>query len=292
MAKNSSSAADRRQAAREKARQLAEAQAKREKTARTILYTGVGVVVVAVLAVVIFLIVQAAQPTPGPKNYTAGSITLASDGEQVQAYGAKGAEADDAPADAPAFSESGLPDTAPVVTVYLDFQCPGCAGFEQANAGTLGKLVDEGTIAVEYQPVAILDASSQGNEYSTRSANLMACVADSGQTDVYMDVMKTLFDNQPAQGANGMTDEQLLEFAEQAGVDTSAPTTTLEGGPSVQECVENVSFDKFVENTTQDALSDGLQGTPRVLVNGEDTEAWQDPEAFATELLTAAGEIG
>ncbi|MCK1801725.1 DsbA family protein [Brevibacterium sp. R8603A2] len=291
MAKNSSSAADRRQAAREKARQIAEAQAKREKTARTVLYTGVGVVVVAVIAVIAFLIYQAAQPTPGPKNYSAGSITLASDGESVQAYGAKGASGDDAPADAPAFTESGLPDTAPVVTVFMDFQCPGCAGFEQANGQTLDKLVEEGTIAVEYQPVAILDAQSQGNEYSTRAANLMACVADSGQAGTYMDLTKILFENQPGEGQTGMTDEQLLGFAEEAGVDTSA-ATTVEDGATVQQCVENVSFDKFVENTTQDALSNGLQGTPRVLVNGEDTDSWQDPQGFATELLTAAGEIG
>lgn len=291
MAKNSSSAADRRQAAREKARQIAEAQAKREKTARTVLYTGVGVVVVAVIAVIVFLIYQAAQPTPGPKTYSAGSITLASDGESVQAYGAKGASGDDAPADAPAFTESGLPDTAPVVTVFMDFQCPGCAGFEQANGQTLDKLVEEGTIAVEYYPVAILDSSSQGNEFSTRSANLMACVADSGQADVYMDVTKAMFASQPEQGANGMTDEQMLGIAEEAGVDLSA-ATTLEDGATVQQCVENVGFSKFVENSTQEALSDGLQGTPRVLVNGEDTESWQDPQGFATELLTAAGEIG
>ncbi|GAA4283121.1 thioredoxin domain-containing protein [Brevibacterium daeguense] len=290
MAKNSSSASDRRQAARDQARQIAQAQAKREKTAKTILYTGVAVVVVAVVVIVGVLIFQAAQPAAGPKTYTAGSITLVDDGDGVKAVGAKGAEADDVPEGLPPFSESGLPDSAPVVTVFLDFQCPGCMGFEQANGGTLQKLVGDGTIALEYQPVAILDSSSGGNEYSTRAANLMACVADSGQTDAYLDLTETLFANQPAQGANGMTDEQLLGFAAEAGVDVEA--ATAQEGVTVSQCVADTTFGKHVENTTQDALSNGLQGTPRVQINGEDTESWQDPEAFGAEILRAAGEIG
>lgn len=290
MAKNSVPAADRRQAAREKARQIAQAQAKREKTAKTILYTGVAVVVVAVLVIVGVLIYQAAQPAPGPRNYTGGSITLVNGGDSIQAVAAKGADAEDAPVDAPPFSEGGLPEDAPVVTVFLDFQCPGCAGFEQANGDMLNQLVNEGTIAVEYYPVALLDSSSQGNEYSTRSANLMACVADSGQADRYMDLNALLLANQPAQGANGMTDEELLGFAEEAGVDISAQTS--QDGATVEQCVTDVTFGTFTERSTQDALNEGLQGTPRVLIDGTETESWQDPQAFATELLTAAGEIG
>ena len=55
MAKNNS-ADDKRNRARENARQIAANQAKKEKTAKTILYTGIAVVVVAVLAVVLSLI--------------------------------------------------------------------------------------------------------------------------------------------------------------------------------------------------------------------------------------------
>lgn len=295
MAKNPS-AADRRQAARDKARQIAQEQAKREKTAKTILYSGVGVVVVAVVVIVGVLIYQAAQPSVGPTTYTAGSITLAKGEDGHEAFAAPDAEEGDVPEGLPPLSESGLPDTAPTVTVYLDFQCPGCKAFEDANGQALAQLVEEGTIALEMQPVSILDSASGGNQYSTRSANLMACVADSGQAAQYNDLATTLFANQPSEGASGMTDEELIGYAEEAGVDVSAPISLEASGgeqpQTVTECVSNTTFGDYVESTTQDALAGGLQGTPRVQINGEDVADWSNPETFMTEILQAAGEIG
>ena len=68
---------ERRQAAREKARQIAQAQANREKRAKTILWSGIAVVVIAVIAVIVVLIVQSSRPAVGPVSMVNGGVTLA-----------------------------------------------------------------------------------------------------------------------------------------------------------------------------------------------------------------------
>lgn len=292
MAKNSS-AADRRKAAREKARQIAENDAKREKKARTILFGSVGVVVIAFAAVVGFLIFQSLQPVAGPRNYAEGTLTVAKDGDELKAYTAPGIE-DPGENPPPPIAESPLGSDAAVVTVYFDFQCPACKAFEDTHGTTLNKLVDEGKIALQYAPVSFLDNASGGNKFSTRSANAAACIADSGQVDAYREFVVSMFAQQPEEGGEGMEDDQLISIAEEAGVDVSAPVESDDDAVTdVRSCVTEQAFAKSVEKETQTAFDDrGLSGTPRVLINGQETESYreEDPEAFPLELLRAIGE--
>ncbi|MDO8382625.1 MAG: thioredoxin domain-containing protein, partial [Microbacterium sp.] len=64
-----------------------------------------------------------------------------------------------------------------VVATYIDFMCPICNQFEGIYAETLNDLVADGSITLEYHPVAILDNQSQGTQFSTRAANALYCVA-------------------------------------------------------------------------------------------------------------------
>lgn len=289
MAKNLSSD-DRRQAARDKARQIAQAQAKREKTAKTVLYSGIGLIVLAVIVVIVVLLVQAARPAPGPSAYSDDSLTLVKGDGGVKAVGAK--DGKDVPEGLTPYADSGIAQDAPVVKVYLDLQCPSCKGFEEANGGTLEKLVKDGTIAVQYQPVAILDQASGGNKYSSRAANLTACVADSGQGDKFFPYLKAMFAGQPEENTNGLDDAAMLANAAKGGIDVNAKIHE-DSSKTVADCAKDQTFGKYVENSTQAALKDGLQGTPRVEINGKDVDSqvWSDPNAFATEVLKAAGKI-
>ena len=284
MAKNNS-ADQRRNKARENARQIAAAQDKKEKTAKTILYVGIAVVVVVVLVVVGVLIFQQNKPGGTPDNFVDSGVSMAKDGEVVQPKEMPEGEESDLPTPA----EAGAKDDAATVTVYLDFQCPGCKAFEEANSPTLEKLADEGSIVLEYKPISILDRASSGNEYSTRSANLAACVVDS-QPETVRDFFPAMYAQQPEEGQNGRTDEELLKVAEDAGVDTSA---NLQSDPeqTVQGCVTDQSFKKFVEKSSQDALDSGVEATPWVLINGKQTDKTSDPQGLATEILKATGEF-
>lgn len=284
MAKENS-AEQRRNKARENARQIAAAQAKKEKTAKTILYVGIGVVVVAIIAVVATLIFQQNKPGTEPSNYVAGGVTLAKDGAVVQPLKMPEGETSKLPKAA----DSGTKDNAATVTVYLDFQCPGCKAFEAANTPTLQKLADEGSIVLEYKPVAILDRMSGSNEYSTRSANLAACVIDS-QPEVVEDFFAKMYAQQPEENSDGRTDAELLKVAESAGVDTSKKLSS-DPEQTVASCVTDKSFEKFVKNSTQDALDNGVEATPWVLINGKHTDKTSDPQALALEILKATGEV-
>lgn len=288
--KNTGPAADRRAAAREKARALAESQAKRERTSKMILRGGIGVVVLAILVIVGFLIFQSVQPAATPKTYVAGGITLSKGG----AVAAPEASAEDMEGkDVKKPTAEDAKEGAPHVKVYIDYQCPACKAFEDTNAAALKKLVDEGTITLEYHPVSFLDRASGDNRYSSRAANLASCVADAAP-DKFIDFTTTMFANQPAEGQTGMTDEQLLTQAEDSGIapDTELVTPNADGKKqTVQQCVTEEYFAKSVEEGTQKALDDGISGTPTVMINGKQTETTGDAEAFVTEVLQAAGEI-
>lgn len=292
MAKNPS-ADDRRANAREKARQIAAAQAKKEKTAKTILYTGIAVVVVAVLAVVGTLVWQSTRPAAAPAGMVSGTLAFGPGDDGLQPVQPQGEEDGADVSSLPTAEEAGVQEGAAHVKVYLDFQCPGCRAFEETHAATLTQLAQDGSILLEYEPVAILDRYSNGNEYSTRAANMVDCIADSGQQDLLPGLFESLFAQQPEEGANGMEDDQLLSIAEEAGVDLDASVSADDDEVThVRSCVEQQGFARYVERSTQAALGDeGLQGTPYVTVNGDPYKGdLGSREGFAADLIRASSQ--
>jgi protein-disulfide isomerase len=100
-------------------------------------------------------------------------------------------------------------DSAPVtVTIYEDFQCPFCAEFEAALGETLTKNVDEGTIKIDYRPLAFLDDATT-TDYSSRALETAACTLDDGGVDAYVALHDLLFTNQPSEGTAGLSDAEL-----------------------------------------------------------------------------------
>ncbi|MGI8577969.1 MAG: DsbA family protein [Nocardioidaceae bacterium] len=167
--------------------------------------------------------------------------------------------------------------TAPVhVVAYEDFQCPICNEFEKAEGSTLTKLIDNGTISLEYRPIAFLDRMSSTN-YSTRALNAAACVMNSANTDTFKKFHDLLYANQPAENGSGLPDSQLIAFAKQAGATS----------PQVASCITNQTFKAWTVNATNaaqaaPAMSKGL-GTPTILVNGNTVAL---PTAFNTSQFT------
>lgn len=291
MAKDSS-AENRRNKARENARQIAAAQAKKEKTAKTILYSGIAVVIVVVAAIIGVLIFNQSKPGATAMNFVSNGITVGKDAALVQPLTPPKEPTDSDSAslkNLPTADSTGTKKNAATVTVYLDFQCPGCQAFEQTNVDMLTKLANEGSIVLNYKPIAILDRMSSGNEYSTRSANLAYCAIDS-QPETAVKLFSGLFAQQPEEGGNGRTDDELLKVAEDAGVDTSKKLTS-DPNLTVAQCVTDQTFKKAVTTATQASLDEGVASTPWVLVNGKKTENVGDPEALALEILKATGEV-
>lgn len=169
----------------------------------------------------------------------------------------------------------GNPDGKVVLTVTEDFQCPACKLFEATTGPTIDKLLETNKITVDYQPVAWLDDSST-TAYSSRAANAAACVADAGKSK-WLAWQKLMYDKQPAEQTAGLTDDQLVGIAKQAGVDT----------PAVAECIKSEKYAAFVTASTDRNFKNAkLGGTPNAKVNGEQVG---DPgKVPTTEQITAA----
>ncbi|MGV9712949.1 thioredoxin domain-containing protein [Gordonia sp. NPDC003424] len=165
-----------------------------------------------------------------------------------------------------------------VVTLVEDFQCPACRAFESQFADAIAEVRANPKVAVDYQPIAFLDKMSTTN-YSSRSANASACVAQAtagdGNFDTWLKFHNNLYAQQPAEGSAGLTDDQLNSIAQQSGA------------PNLSKCITDDQFGGWVKQTTQQALGSGVDSTPTVKINGEKYEL-TTPDAFVAAVNAAA----
>lgn len=159
------------------------------------------------------------------------------------------------------------------VDVYLDLMCPVCHQFETINADTLNTLREDGTIAVYYHPVSILDRVSLGTRYSTRASSALATVAEYDPAH-FQGFLVALFDRQPAENSSGLSNATIAEIAKGVGVPDDVVTRFKDG-----------EFTKWVTAATDKAGEDGLKGTPWIRVE-QSTELDGGIWANTTNLQT------
>ncbi|PJJ73044.1 protein-disulfide isomerase [Diaminobutyricimonas aerilata] len=274
----------RREAAREKARQLREEQKKKDRRKKVLLQGGIILGTLAIVAIVALVIVNSIRPAgPGPQNMLADGIKIEQGLTAVQTPGIKAGE------DPTPFPEN--EDDEIDVRVYLDYMCPFCAQFEQANSEQLQTLLDEDAITLEIHPISILDRASQGTRYSTRAVAAMGCVAENSP-DAFFGVNTAMFENQPAEGTPGLTNEEIAELI--SGVEG------VENVDDIEECIQDGDFMNWAQDAStraQNGPIDGtdeverLESTPLVLVNGAVYRgAPSDAQAFASFIAEAAGD--
>lgn len=246
-----------RDQARQKALALRAAQAKSRKRNRIFAISGL-VVAVALLAVVFIWILSQAKPAATALDskhplvgVTAPSTALSNGSIPVGAKGTAG-------------STSGA--GAVTVAVYYDYMCPYCAKFEGANASALDALVAAGQVTMEYHPVAFLDQSSQGSQYSTRALQAVAYVAEADPAH-FVAFHEALLAGQPAENTTGLSDVQITTIAVQAGVPQAVADKITTGG---------AKFTKWAAAVTQQAVLNKVTGTPTVLINGKQTASTLD----------------
>tara|TARA_B100000519_G_scaffold200368_1_gene213367 strand:- start:10603 stop:11490 length:888 start_codon:yes stop_codon:yes gene_type:complete len=267
----------RREAAREAAR-IARAKQKRRDTINSVLVRGgVTLGIVAVVAIVGLVIFNSVKPAgPGPLNMASDGIVLV--GEELEAVPTTSIPADGEPT-ATDTSDLGVDLN---IVMYVDYLCPVCGAFEEANAELIETLVTTGQASIEIHPVSILDRASSGTRYSSRAANAVACVAEN-EPDSFWDAHATLFANQPDEGTSGLSNSEIIGLFEGAGITSEA----------VASCINDESFKSWVTAASDRATSDpelvnpasGYFGTPTVFANGERyTGSVSDVSEFATFL--------
>jgi protein-disulfide isomerase len=224
-------------AASERAAAIRKEQEAKERRRRT-------VVVTAVIGAVLALILAAGYAVQSSRD-TTGQATTPPDGV-VEKY-------------AVPRGDSSAPVT---VTVYEDFMCPFCGDFEAASRDVLQKYVADGDVQVHYRVLSFLDRASSGSEYSTRAMSALGVVLDTSGAEVAGKFHDLLYENQPEEGSEGLSDGELVDLAVQAGADKGA----------VQGPIEAVKFEQWVKNATDDSSKAGVTSTPTVLVDGKKLE--------------------
>lgn len=268
---------ERREHAREIAREMREKERRRRKRNRILVQGGVVVAAIAVAVVVALVVTTLNKPAgPGPANMASDGILLVGDGSgQVVAATNAGIPEGGKPTATDQTAYEGLAN----ITVYVDFLCPYCNQFETTNAELMNTWVAQGLATLEYHPIAILDNASLGSRYSTRSANAAACVANFAPNS-YATVSAALFAQQPAENTTGLTNEELASLVAQAGV-TNA---------NVASCIIDETFSPWVTAATKrtsqsvpNSELDAITSTPTIIVNGQQyTGSITDPDAFAS----------
>ena len=170
--------------------------------------------------------------------------------------------------------KDGTDEPKAVLSIYEDFQCPHCRDFEKTFSASLNKIVESGAAAVDYNMVAILNATNKG--YSMRAANAAYCVGDENK-DAFVRFHSALFAKQPAEGSGtGPDNASLIETARQAGAVGGVP-----------ECINSGKYDDMVKGL---AAASKITATPTIRLNGTDISP-ATPEELIAKVTKIVGQV-
>ncbi len=234
--------------AREKAAAMRAEAARAELRRKRLLValTALGAAVVVVLVTILVLVAkdkENAQSAP-PKNLVNGAILQGNANAKV------------------------------TIDLYEDFQCPVCKEEHLTNESQYDKWVKAGTVKIMIHPIAILDHNSTSS-YSSRALNAAAAVENYAPAS-FLQFRNLLFINQPAEGTAGLTDDQLIQYAVQAG----APEA------QIRKAVQGQDFLGWAAKTTDDSGKAGVTSTPTIKIDGVKMKDWSLP--VLTAAVTAA----
>jgi protein-disulfide isomerase len=148
-----------------------------------------------------------------------------------------------------------------VIDIYLDYLCPSCERFETRYGNEITTALNEGKISVRFHTIAILDELSTPAGYSTRAANAALCSVPAG---IFPRYHTKLFDEQPAEGSAGLSNDELIALG-----------TELGAQGDFAACVQGDTHVDAIAAETRKAASDtalqtsGRFGTPTVAIGGK-----------------------
>ncbi|WP_432523959.1 DsbA family protein [Kineococcus sp. SYSU DK006] len=236
-------------------------EAARERSRRVVLLTLAVVVVLALVATVVVLVQRQREAATTTEGATPPGVT-ADDGGYV------------------------LPGTpaagAPRLDIWLDYQCPVCKQFEEVSGAVYPQLAAEGKAEVVVHTLSFLD-DRLGNDASERAAEGAAAAAAQGR---FVEYTQQVFAHQPEREGAGFTDDELQQFADDAGVaDVEAWRASLDSH-------EYVGFVRRVQ-AAMDAQE--VAGTPTVRLTRADgtvvdiSQPSQGGDGSIAQLLGADG---
>lgn len=249
---------------------------KKEKRNKIALWSTLGVVVIAVIAMVAFVVTTSnanklAVSTVSPNALSTNGVILTSLTDVVKGTGY------DLENGQPAKSAEVMKDSkVPHIEIYLDYDCPHCKEFEDANANYLNSLLSEGQATVEYKPIVVI-----GSNLSISGGNAAVCTAEYAP-ERFNDVHTALF------AAQGKQNTTVTSIIKSVGIEGEA-------GEQVLSCLSSKVFGKWLDTANEHALAlkdekgeTLVQGTPTVIVDGKKfTENPANLPAYLDQLINS-----
>jgi hypothetical protein len=153
------------------------------------------------------------------------------------------------------------------LVIYEDAQCPYCRKFEETSGDMLRRETASGNVAVEYRIRSFL-----GGE-SVRAANALALAAEAGR---FEDLLRTIYESQPAEHSGGFTHDDLVSLGAVAGLTSEAYVTGVREG----------RYEDWAVELDEALNAEDVSGTPYAILDGQplDPAILYDREAFGAVL--------
>jgi protein-disulfide isomerase len=134
---------------------------------------------------------------------------------------------------------------------YSDFECPYCKKFYPIGLQLLAAYGDKINWVYRQYPLSFHDPMA------TKEAEASECIAELGGNDAFWKFVDLAY-TKTQSGGNGLSENDLVDFAGQIGVDKAA----------FQSCLSSGKYDAKVKQDIAEADKAGISGTPgNVFVN-------------------------
>ena len=156
----------------------------------------------------------------------------------------------------------GDPDAPITIIEFADFQCPYCGRFfAQTEPQINEQYMQSGKVRFAYFNFAFLGPESNW------AAEAAECAADQ---DKFWEYHDKLYDSQSGENQGAFSKDNLKQFAEELGLDTS----------TFNECLDSGKYTQLVQEESSMASSIGVRSTPTFLINGQAVVGAQPFEIF------------
>lgn len=232
---------------REEANSLREKEEARKRRSR--MFTQVGIVVgaIVVIGLIVMLVVM------GPKWF--GNQNTPEASGTVQVTNAAG-DAVEVPitssGDGVVVGNEDAPNT---LDYYFDYSCPHCQQYHAALGGDFEQIIAEGDAKINFHMIRFV------SEYGVVAGASTAAVLEH-QPELFFTVIDGIFAI-PAETQSTMSYGDYAVQLQGMGVTS----------PEALEAIENGDFAWWINDSTDQARRDGVQGTPSLYVNGEYQES-------------------
>ena len=164
--------------------------------------------------------------------------------------------------------------SAPVVMVsYSEFQCPFCGRYARETEPELvDRFVDTGVLRIEWRDFPYL------GEESVVAARAARAASEQGE---FWAFHERLFADQPQPNSGRLTTEFLEGIAAELGLDLEQFRSDMNSSETMSAI--DADFDQ--------ALSDGVNGTPAFFINGEPVFGAQATSVFVDVIERAAAAV-